>query len=132
MWGDTKSDVMYDTCCVGVMCQCGLGLMGAILFMRGMLWVFLMWWRLRCVRINDPFDYCRFEVGCVTCIMCGFGFFCDCAYLCGIGVECLEDQEANKSERKYRCVGIFEDVVFDYMMSDASVSVIEKCIFVQE
>ena len=44
-------------------------------------------------------------------IMCGFGFFCDCAYLCGIVVECSKDHEANESERKYRCVGLFEDVV---------------------
>ena len=54
-------------------------------------------------------------------IMCGFGFFCDCAYLCGIVVECSKDHEANESERKYRCVGLFEDVVFGYLMSDASV-----------
>lgn len=43
-------------------------------------------------------------------------------YLCDIGVECFENQEANKSvERKHRHVGLFEDVVFDYMMSYASV-----------
>ena len=46
--------------------------------------------------------------------------FCDYVYLCGIGLECFEDQEANESERKYRHVGLFQDVVFGYMMSGAS------------
>ena len=50
-------------------------------------------------------------VGYVMCIMCGLGSFCDGGYLCGIGVECFEDQEAKESKRKYRCVGFFEDVV---------------------
>jgi hypothetical protein len=27
----------------------------------------------------------------------------------------------DESEREFRCVGLFEDVVFGYMMSDASV-----------
>jgi hypothetical protein len=50
-----------------------------------------------------------------------FWIFCDHVYLCDIGVECFENQEANKSERKHRHVGLFEDAVFDYMMSYASV-----------
>ena len=48
------------------------------------------------------------------------GFFFDCAYFCGIVVECFEDQEANKSKKNYRRVGLFEDVVFHYMLSDAN------------
>ena len=54
------------------------------------------------------------------CIMCGFGYSCDCGYHCGNCVECSEDEEANESEKKYRGVGFFEDVVFGYMISDAS------------
>ena len=38
----------------------------------------------------------------------------------------------NESEKKCRRVGLFEDVVFGYVMSEASVQVIEKCLFVQE
>lgn len=50
-----------------------------------------------------------------------YWIFCECGYLCGIGVECFEDEEANESERKYRHVGLFENVVFGDMMSDTSV-----------
>ena len=57
----------------------------------------------------------------MMCIMCGFGNSCDSAYLCDIGVECFEDLEANESVRKYKHVGLFEDVVFGYMMSDVSI-----------
>ena len=39
----------------------------------------------------------------MMCIIYDFRYFCDCAYLCGIGVECFEDQEATESERKYMC-----------------------------
>lgn len=60
-------------------------------------------------------------VGCVMCNMCSSGCFCDCVYLCSIGLECFENQEANESERKYRHGGLFQDVVYGYMMSDASV-----------
>jgi len=61
-----------------------------------------------------------------------FSKLCDCAYLCGIRVECFEDQEANDGEREYRRHGLFEDVVFGYIVSDANVRVIEKRLFVQE
>ena len=33
----------------------------------------------------------------------------------------------DESERNFRCVGLVEDVVFGYMMSDASVQGIENC-----
>ena len=58
--------------------------------------VFFMWRRYRNVRI-----YMRFfiSVGCGMCIMCGFENSCDCVYLCGIGVDCFEDLEANESEK---------------------------------
>ena len=34
VWGGMDVDNMYDMWCMGVMCQCGLGLMEAMLFMR--------------------------------------------------------------------------------------------------
>ena len=39
MWGGMESDGMYNMCCVvwGVMCQCGLGLMRVMLYIRSML-----------------------------------------------------------------------------------------------
>jgi hypothetical protein len=50
-----------------------------------------------------------------------FWIFCDCGYLCGIGVECFEDKEASESEKKYKHVGLFEDAMFGYIMNDVSV-----------
>ena len=50
-----------------------------------------------------------------------FGYFCDCGCFCGIVVESFEDEEADKSEKKYRRVRLFKDDVFGYMLSDASV-----------
>lgn len=50
-----------------------------------------------------------------------WSFLCGCAYLCDISVECFEDQDTYESERKYRGVGLFEDVVFSYMMSDVRI-----------
>ena len=49
--------VMVCMMCVvwGVMCQCGLGLMGAMLFMMDMLWVLFMQGTLKTVRIYMRF-----------------------------------------------------------------------------
>ena len=33
--------------------------------------------------------------------------FCDCAYLCGIGLECFKDQEANESEKNIDMLAYF-------------------------
>ena len=55
--------------------------------------IFFMWGRFRSVRtyMKSLIRVCVL-VGCVMCNMCGIGYFCDCAYLCGIGVDCFEDQ----------------------------------------
>ena len=51
MCWEVESDGVYDMCCMGCDVPMRVGIDGSMLFMRGMLWVFFMWGRLRSMRI---------------------------------------------------------------------------------
>lgn len=58
-----------------------------MLFLQGLLWVFLLWGKHSSVKICVRFFYlCEVAFGGVVFVMCGFGCFCGCGDPCGFDV----------------------------------------------